>query len=74
MLTVKTKRREIEFSENDLQEMIDSIDDYYCADNLPKWLMVTGWSKFNKRSIKSLLNRFIKKLNNGESLYIDLSK
>ena len=47
------------FSKYEIQEMLDNMDDYWLADNLPKWLFASGFTANRKDTIK-LLKIFIK--------------
>jgi hypothetical protein len=46
--------KEIIFTQDEIQEMIDDIDTFWYADNLPKWLYSTGLAKDQKDVIEKL--------------------
>lgn len=60
--------KKINYTKKEIQKMIDNIDVYQCADNLPKWLFASGQCKSSTRSITKCL----KKLIAGEKQTIDV--
>lgn len=50
--------KKIEYSKEDIQELIDDIDDYIGSDNLPKWLITSKIAK-NKSDVLKILQKVI---------------
>jgi hypothetical protein len=76
VITVETHSGKIEYSNNDIQEMIDDIDMYISSDNLPKWLYVTGKSGGNPtfpKNKKQVIDVLHKIKNAKGDVYINVS-
>jgi hypothetical protein len=74
-IIVETSKGKAEYNNQDIQEMIDNIGTYMAADNLPKWLYVTGLNGTpgfpkNKKKVIEVLEK-IKNSNND--VYINVS-
>lgn len=54
--------KKIKFGKKKIQHMVDNIDEYRCADNLPKWLYVSTGCKKSSRQIRKLI-KDLNKLN-----------